>query len=119
MKPNARPRALRERSGWRAWQPTAAQPGRAIPVKFTIASSAGTLDSVLATGYPQSAPVACGSSAAPTSGDPTTQAGGGATEPSDSYNYVWKTDPAWRGCRMLIVKLVDGSVHQAVFDFGS
>ena len=97
----------------------AAQPGRAIPVKFTIAGSAGTLDSTLATGYPQSAPVACASPAAPTSGDPTTQVGGGATEPSDSYSYVWKTDPTWRGCRMLIVKLVDGSAHRAVFDFGS
>lgn len=97
----------------------AAQPGRAIPVKFTIAGSAGTLDSTLAAGYPQSAPVACGSSDAPTSGDPTTQVGGGTTEPSDSYTYVWKTDRTWRGCRMLTVKLVDGSVHQAVFDFGS
>jgi hypothetical protein len=31
----------------------------------------------------------------------------------------WKTDKSWRGCRALVVKLVDGSYHRAVFDFGS
>ena len=42
-----------------------------------------------------------------------------STEPADAYNYVWKTDRGWRSCRELIVKLVDGTYHRAVFDFGS
>jgi hypothetical protein len=39
--------------------------------------------------------------------------------PANEYNYVWKTDSGWRGCRMLIVKVVDGSYHRALFNFGS
>lgn len=45
----------------------------------------GTLDSVLAAGYPQSAPVSCTAPSEPTTGDATTQIGGGSTEPGDHY----------------------------------
>lgn len=97
---------------------TAANPGRAVPVKFTLAGTNGTLPDVLAAGYPQSAPVSCTSPATLTSGTPTTSNATPSTVPSDFYNYVWKTDKSWTGCRELIVKLVDGSYHQAVFNFG-
>jgi lysophospholipase L1-like esterase len=97
----------------------AAQPGRALPVKFTIPGSNGTLDAVLAAGYPQSTPVSCTSPGEPTSGAPTERGPESTPPPADDYNYVWKTDRAWRGCRVLIVKLVDDSYHRAVFDFGS
>ena len=93
-------------------------PGQAVPVKFSIPGSNGTLDSVLAAGYPQSAPVSCTAPAALTSGDPTVSAASSSPALGDQYNYVWKTDRNWRGCRMLIVKLVDSSYHRAVFDFG-
>jgi hypothetical protein len=34
------------------------------------------------------------------------------------YHYVWKTEKGWKGtCRVLEVKLVDGSVHTALFKF--
>jgi len=93
------------------------QPGRAVPVKFTIPGSNGTVDDVIAAGYPQSAPVSCTAPAALTSGDPTASDATASLVPADQYNYVWKTDRSWRGCRMLILKLVDGTYHRAVFDF--
>ena len=73
---------------------------------------------VLASGYPQSAPVSCTDPGTITSGDPTVSVKGNTRDNfGDSYNYIWKTDPSWRGCRELVVKLVDGTYHQAVFDF--
>jgi hypothetical protein len=96
-----------------------ANPGRAIPVTFSIAGSNATLNDVLAAGYPQSAPVSCAAPEAVTSGDPTVSVGGGSTVAGDQYNYVWKTDASWHGCRALIVKLVDGTFHRAVFNFGT
>ena len=37
---------------------------------------------------------------------------------TQTYTYVWKTDKAWAGtCRQLIVKLIDGSEHIALFQF--
>jgi hypothetical protein len=96
-----------------------AQPGQAVPVKFSIQGSNATLNDVLATGYPQSAPVSCSSPEAVTAGDPTSSVGDGSSPPGDQYIYVWKTDQIWRGCRTLIVKLVDGTYHTAVFDFGT
>ena len=37
---------------------------------------------------------------------------------TEQYNYVWKTDQAWKGtCRMLVVKFNDGSQHLAKFRF--
>ena len=99
-------------------QVNAAQPGRAVPVKFSVPGSNGTLNDVLAMGYPQSAPVSCTAPAAPTSGTPTVSVGSSSTIPGDQYNYVWKTDRGWSGCRSLIVKLVDGTYHRAVFNFG-
>ena len=53
-----------------------------------------------------------------TSGDPTSSVGDPSAEIGDDFHYNWKTDRNWRGCRALIVKLVDGSYHRAVFDFG-
>ncbi|MGD0167705.1 MAG: PxKF domain-containing protein [Gaiellaceae bacterium] len=95
-----------------------AQPGRSVPVKFSIPGSNGTLGDVLAPGYPQSASVSCSVPADLTTGDPTASVGGSSQTSGDDYNYVWKTDKSWSGCRELIVKLVDGSYHRALFNFG-
>jgi hypothetical protein len=51
-----------------------------------------------------------------TSGDPTTQTSSGTPAHSDGYNYTWKTDTGWSGCRELIVRLVDGTYHRAMFE---
>jgi hypothetical protein len=95
----------------------AATPGRTVPVKFSLAGSGAVLSQVLATGYPQSAPVSCASPAQLTSGDATVEDPQGGSSANDDYNYGWKTDMSWTGCRELIVKLVDGTYHRAVFDF--
>ena len=35
-----------------------------------------------------------------------------------SYSYLWKTSSTWAGtCRKLVVTLVDGSRHEAIFHF--
>jgi hypothetical protein len=52
-----------------------------------------------------------------TSGDATNETSSGTPGPSDNYNYTWQTDSSWSGCRELIVRLVDGSYHRAVFSF--
>jgi hypothetical protein len=96
-----------------------ANPGRTVHFKFSIPGSIGTLASVFAAGYPQSAPVSCKAPESPTSGDPTVSVGSESPAPGDNYHYVWKTDLSWRGCRALIVKLVDGTYHRALFDFGT
>lgn len=98
---------------------TRVEPGRTVPVKFTIAGSNGTVTSVLAAGYPQSTPVSCTSPGEPTTGEAATLVGTPSATPGDEYQVNWKTDKSWRGCRALVVKLVDGSYHRAVFDFGS
>ena len=70
---------------------------------------------MLAPGYPQSAPVSWSAPAALTAGDPAVTEG--SLPQGDLFGTLWKTDKSWRGCRELILKLVDGSYHQAVFDF--
>lgn len=88
--------------------------GDRIAVVFTLGGDQG-LD-VLAPGYPQSAPIDCGTSPELTSGEATTAVrplafarGGGGR-----YLYLWATEPAWAGsCRQLVVKLVDGTYHRA------
>jgi len=37
---------------------------------------------------------------------------------TDQYTYIWKTQKSWVGtCRMLIVKLIDGTGQIAFFQF--
>ena len=65
--------------------------------------------------------IACGSTALLTGIDATATAGQSALSydpATDTYTYVWKTDKSWAGtCRQLIVKLADGTFHQANFQF--
>lgn len=91
--------------------------GRTIPVKFSLTGSGAVLSQVLAAGYPQSASVSCTAPDQLTSGDPATAASSAAGSPNDDYNYLWQTDASWTGCRELIVKLVDGTYHRAIFNF--
>lgn len=88
--------------------------GDRVAVTFTLGGDQGL--GVLAAGYPQSTPMACGSTPELTSGDPTrsvrgitfTRGGGGR------YTYHWITEAAWAGtCRQLVVQLDDGTYHRA------
>lgn len=92
--------------------------GAAVPVKFSLGGDRG-LD-IFAAGYPQSQQVGCGSAGA----DVVELTVVAATSKlsydsaSDSYVYAWKTDRAWRGtCRLLTMRLKDGTDHQALFRF--
>ena len=92
--------------------------GRAIPIKFSLNGDQG-LD-IFESGFPKSQEVECDGSD-PDDVEETTTAGSSSLsyDPnSDQYTYVWKTDKSWSGaCRELIVKLTDGSVHTALFNF--
>lgn len=94
-----------------------ADAGESITVKFDLAGIHAPLEDVLASGYPQSAPVSCSNPATLTSGEPTVSDEG--SHFNGDYTYVWETKPSWQGCRELIVKLADGSYHLAVFNFRS
>jgi hypothetical protein len=90
--------------------------GSAVPVKFSLGGNQGL--SIMAAGYPTSKEVACGSTA-PDAIEETSTAGSSSLsyDPvANQYIYVWKTDKTWAGkCRTLIVKLSDGTIHQANF----
>ena len=75
----------------------------------------------MAAGYPASSPIACNAGEPSAIIEETVNAGSSSltyNAASDQYNYVWKTNKAWKGtCRMLIVRLSDGSDHLAKFSF--
>jgi YVTN family beta-propeller protein len=92
--------------------------GRAIPVKFSLGGDQG-LD-IFALGYPASTPVTCGTTAGDAIEQTVTAGSSSLTydAATDQYTYVWKTEKAWAGtCRTLVVKLDDGTYHQANFQF--
>jgi hypothetical protein len=92
--------------------------GRAVPVRFMVEGARGS--QVLLAGSPTSVPTVCSSRARTekvkqTGLEPTSH----LQKWGDLYTYVWVTSPSWAGnCRKLIVTLVDGSKHEAVFRFG-
>jgi hypothetical protein len=93
--------------------------GRAIPVKFGLGGDQG-LD-IFATGYPKSQAVSCATDDPASPIESTVTAGQSSLSydaGNDQYNYVWKTDDAWANtCRVLILKLRDGTSHEAKFKF--
>ena len=92
--------------------------GSSIPVKFSLSGNKGL--SIFAAGYPQSAQIAC-TGGTPDDIEETVTAGASSLSydaTTDRYNYVWKTDKAWKGtCRKLILKFIDGSTREALFQF--
>ena len=92
--------------------------GSAVPLKFSLDGNQG-LD-VFAAGFPASAATACTSDAGNLV-EETSTAGSSSLSydaGSDQYSYVWKTEKGWAGsCRQLVVKLADGSVRRANFQF--
>jgi hypothetical protein len=92
--------------------------GQGIPVKFSLGGNMGL--AIFAAGYPTSGSVACSSSLQDAVEETVTS--GGSTLTYDAvagqYVYVWKTEKSWAGsCRTLVVKLADGTVHTANFNF--
>ena len=92
--------------------------GKAIPVRFSLSGDQGL--GVIAAGYPTSNQVPCDGG----TGDPveeTDTAGSSGLHydaATDEYTFVWKTQKSWAGtCRVLTVKLSDGTIHEALFQF--
>lgn len=88
--------------------------GDQVVLKFSLAGDQG-LD-VLAPGYPQSAPIACGTSPELTGGEPTTSRRGLQFVPRGGgrYSYAWSSSAAWAGtCRQVVLLLDDGTYHRA------
>ena len=70
---------------------------------------------------PASQPITCESSAPTDALEETATAGNSGLNydpATDTYNYIWKTNKAWANtCRQLIVTLIDGTCHKAIFKF--
>ncbi|HEX7316862.1 MAG TPA: PxKF domain-containing protein [Pyrinomonadaceae bacterium] len=93
--------------------------GRAIPVKFSLDGYQGM--GIMAANSPYSQQVNC-STSAPIADVEATETSGGSTltydSGSDQYHYNWKTEKSWAGtCRVLTVKLIDNTEHNAYFKF--
>jgi hypothetical protein len=94
--------------------------GVPVPIRFELGGDHGL--GVIEDGWPQVARVECGSGAEPASGEP-------AQHPrwfrelvfrkrKARYVFVWRTERAWAGgCRQFMLKLSDGTVERADFDF--
>ena len=98
----------------------AVKAGRAVPVKFSLSGDQG-LDVIEET-YPRSQQVPCDAADSVDGIEETTSANNGGLTydaAADEYTYVWKTHRAWTGCRQMVLKLDDGTVHRATFDFSS
>jgi len=93
--------------------------GQAVPVKFSLSGNKGL--NIFAAGYPASGQIACDASEPGSVIEETISAGGSGLTydaAADRYTYVWKTQKAWKGtCRILSVRLTDGSEHFAKFRF--
>lgn len=91
--------------------------GSAVPIKFSLGGNRGL--NVFAAGSPSSSATACGSG--PSDDLESTVSAAGSTltyaNASDRYQYVWKTNNAWKGCRELVLHFRDGSVMRARFMF--
>jgi hypothetical protein len=91
-------------------------PGRTIPVVFTV-EGAPVQRAVV--GSPASAAAECGNTGLERQVEGTTLATmSRMLGVGNRYTYMWKTNPAWAGtCRKLVITLIDGSKHEAMFRF--
>jgi hypothetical protein len=96
-----------------------AEAGSAVPLNFSLGGDKGL--NVIAAGYPASRPLDCEQMDPRGDLEPVQSSGnsGLSYDPqNETYTYVWETDPDWAGtCRVLALKLVDGTVHLAPFQF--
>jgi hypothetical protein len=91
--------------------------GQAVPIKFSLGGDRGLR--ILTPPAPTSRPIACPSGPAgdPVLAFPAGNSGRQYDAASDTYTWVWKTDPTWKGCRTLTVALDDGTTREALFAF--
>jgi alpha-tubulin suppressor-like RCC1 family protein len=93
-----------------------AQAGSAIPVKFSLGGDQGL--SILAQGSPSSSVYACNTAPQDLIEETVTSSSSGLRYDGSQYIYVWKTEKTWaRSCRQFAMKLADGTIHRANFQF--
>jgi probable HAF family extracellular repeat protein len=95
-----------------------ANSGQAIPIKFKLAGNQGL--SIFSAGSPSSGSYTCTQSAE----DMIEETVAASTSSlsydaaTGQYQYVWKTDKTWaNSCRKLVLALIDGTRHEALFHF--
>jgi hypothetical protein len=91
--------------------------GRAIPVKFSVEGYRRASSAL--SGPPTSVQVACNDNLSERLVEGSITGGVSHLKVvGRSHTYTWKTSSAWAGtCRKLVVTLVDGSRHEALFRF--
>lgn len=92
--------------------------GSSVPIKFSLNGNQGM--SIFAIGFPKSISIPCNNLAPIDAVEEIGTPGSSGLSYdllADQYNYVWKTEKAWMGCRQLVVKLADGTEHRANFKF--
>lgn len=95
-----------------------AKAGSSIPVKFSLGGDRGL--GILASGSPTSRVFDPTTTLTPDTIEETltaTPAGLTYDATAQRYQYVWKTDGSWTGYREFVLRLSDGSVHTAYFQF--
>jgi MBG domain/Thrombospondin type 3 repeat len=94
--------------------------GQAVPLRFTVEGYRRTA-AVVRNGSPTSSPVSCKAVRSENNVDedePSNRSGLLQDGGKSKFKYLWKTDPSWAGtCRKLVLTLVDGSSHEALFRF--
>jgi hypothetical protein len=95
--------------------------GLPVPVRFSLGSFRGSAP--VAAGYPKVAPVSCSGGGEAAGSE---KAGGSWTKRSVhaskhgtwTFMFLWKTEKNWAGgCRQLVLKLDDGTVHRVNVQF--
>ena len=92
--------------------------GSSVPIKFSLSGNKGL--NIFATGYPASSAISCGADdpGAVEIVDSPGNSGLKYDPVSDEYSLTWKTSKDWkRSCRMLVIRLADGTDHLARFSF--
>ncbi len=94
-----------------------ANAGSSIPIQFSLGGDQGK--DIFAAGFPKSVQIDCSTLEPIGDSLPIINPGtSGLNSGQQQYVFVWKTDKAWSGtCRLLTVKLTDGTVHAAAFNF--
>lgn len=94
--------------------------GRTIRLRIASPNNIGL--ALFKGAFPVSSHVPCEGGGPPTPAGVGGMSGGkvswGYNWATSEYNYVWKTDKAWKGtCRMVVVKLRDGTEHRSRIQF--
>lgn len=98
---------------------TVARAGRTIPIRYALSDGNGSLIADLASFVSlTSRAIACDGSGEGAVAEETEAPGSTSIAFADGmFHYNWQTESSWTGCRVLELRLNDGAVHTAKFQF--